>query len=182
MTQICTLHFTRHYIDILQDMLLSLMLFCGKCIKVYVCRKLLKYSLVWQTYGKNKTVQFFLPHSVVLLGLLTFLTVPIWYSCPAPKYSTDTINKTTIWSILQTLASHQYKQFVDVPHLQANIMQLQSFLIIWQQKIPNLSCRLNVECRSTGMWAITHVKSDKPLTPDPLGKQLVRAINCLVQI
>jgi len=60
----CMLHFTRHYIDILQEMLLSLMLFCGKFIKVYVCQKLLKYSLVWQTYGKNKTVQFFLPHSV----------------------------------------------------------------------------------------------------------------------
>jgi len=45
-------------------MLLSLMLFCGKFITVYVCQKLLKYSLVWQTYGKNKTVQFFLPHSV----------------------------------------------------------------------------------------------------------------------
>ena len=40
------------------------MLFCGKFIKVYVSQKLLKYSLVWQTYGKNKTVQFFLPHSV----------------------------------------------------------------------------------------------------------------------
>ena len=53
------LHFTRHYIDTLQEMLLSLMLFCGKFIKVYVCQKLLKYSLVWQTYGKNKTVQFF---------------------------------------------------------------------------------------------------------------------------
>ena len=58
MTQIMT-HFTRHYIDILQEMLLSSMLFCGKFIKVYVCQKLLKYSLVWQTYGKNKTVQFF---------------------------------------------------------------------------------------------------------------------------
>jgi len=42
----CMLHFTRHYIDILQEMLLSLMLFCGKFIKVYVCQKLLKYSLV----------------------------------------------------------------------------------------------------------------------------------------
>ena len=41
------------------------MLFYGKFIKVYVCQKLLKYSLVWQTYGKNKTVQF-LPHSVYL--------------------------------------------------------------------------------------------------------------------
>jgi len=35
-----------HYIDILQEMLLSLMLFCGKFIKVYVRQKLLKYSLV----------------------------------------------------------------------------------------------------------------------------------------
>ena len=61
MTQICMLHFTRHYIDILQEMLLSLMLFCGKFITLYVCRKLLKYSLVWRTYGKNKTVQFFCP-------------------------------------------------------------------------------------------------------------------------
>ena len=59
MTQMCMLHLTGHYIDILQEMLLSLMLFCGKFIKVYVCQKLLKYSLVWQTYGKNKTVQFF---------------------------------------------------------------------------------------------------------------------------
>ena len=30
----------------LQEMLLSLMLFCGKCIKVYVCQKVLKYGLV----------------------------------------------------------------------------------------------------------------------------------------
>ena len=59
MTQMCMLHFTRHYIDILQEMLLSLMLICGKFIEVFVCQKLLKYSLVWQTYGKNKTVQFF---------------------------------------------------------------------------------------------------------------------------
>jgi len=45
-TQMCMLHFTRHYIDILKEMLLSLMLFCGKFIKVYVCQKLLEYSLV----------------------------------------------------------------------------------------------------------------------------------------
>jgi len=31
----------------------------GKFIKGYVCQKLLKYSLVLQTYGKNKMVQFF---------------------------------------------------------------------------------------------------------------------------
>ena len=37
------------------------MLFCGKFSKVYVCQKLLKYTLFWQTYGKNKTVQFFCP-------------------------------------------------------------------------------------------------------------------------
>ena len=59
MTQMCMLHFTRHYIDILQEMLLSLMLFYGKFIKVYVCQKLLKYSLVWQTYGKNKKCAVF---------------------------------------------------------------------------------------------------------------------------
>jgi len=53
--------FTRLYIDILQEMLLSLMLLCGKFFKVYVCQKLLKYSLVWKSYGKNKTVQFFCP-------------------------------------------------------------------------------------------------------------------------
>jgi len=64
MTQMCMLHFTRHYIDILQEMLLSLMLCCGKFINVYVWQKLLKYSMVEQTYGKNKTVHFFLPHSV----------------------------------------------------------------------------------------------------------------------
>jgi len=68
MTQMCMLHFTRHYIDILQEMLLSLMLICGKFIEVFVCQKLLKYSLVWQTYGKNKTVQF-LPHSVVTINI-----------------------------------------------------------------------------------------------------------------
>jgi len=55
----CMLHLTRHYIDIVQEMLLSSMLFCGKFINVYVCQTLLKYSLVWQTYGKNKTVQIF---------------------------------------------------------------------------------------------------------------------------
>jgi len=37
MTQMSMLHFTRHYIDILQEMLLSLMLSCGKFSKVYVC-------------------------------------------------------------------------------------------------------------------------------------------------
>jgi len=35
------------------------MLFCGNFIKVYVWKKLLKYTVFWQTYGKNKTVQFF---------------------------------------------------------------------------------------------------------------------------
>ena len=55
---LCSINFF-DYIDIFQEMLLSLMLFCGKFIKVYVCQKLLKYSLVWQTYGKNTTVQFF---------------------------------------------------------------------------------------------------------------------------
>jgi len=35
---LCTLHFTRHYTDILQEILTSLMLFCCKFIKVYMCQ------------------------------------------------------------------------------------------------------------------------------------------------
>jgi len=59
MTQMCMLHLTRHYIDILQEMLLSLMLFCGKFIKKYVCQKLLKYSLVYKLMAKIKRCSFF---------------------------------------------------------------------------------------------------------------------------
>jgi len=56
---LCMLHFTRDYTDILQGILTSLMLFCYKFINVYACQKLFKYSLVWQNYCKNKTLQFF---------------------------------------------------------------------------------------------------------------------------
>ena len=80
------LHFTRHYIDILQEMLLSLMIFCGKFIKVYVCQKSLKYILVWRNYGKNKTVQFFVPqcttHNATLISRRQLLTSKFyWLAC-----------------------------------------------------------------------------------------------------
>jgi len=64
MTQMCMLHFTRHYIDIIQEMLLSLMLFCGKFITVYVCQKLLKIAWFDKLMAKIKRCSFFLPHSV----------------------------------------------------------------------------------------------------------------------
>ena len=35
-----------------------------KFIQLYVCQKLSKKIYIWKSYGKNKTVQFFLPHSV----------------------------------------------------------------------------------------------------------------------
>ena len=57
------------------------MLFCGKFIKVYVCQKLLKYISVWQTYGKNKTVQFFLPHSVHKKRSLVKVENRMWENC-----------------------------------------------------------------------------------------------------
>jgi len=46
MTHLCMLYFTRHYPDIVQEILMSLMLFCCKFIKVYGRQKLLKYHLV----------------------------------------------------------------------------------------------------------------------------------------
>ena len=54
------LYFTRHYTNICQGILMSFMLFSCKFVKVYVCQKLLKYSLVKNLYiCKNKLVQFF---------------------------------------------------------------------------------------------------------------------------
>jgi len=35
-----------------------------KFIQLYVCQKLSKKVYIWKSYGKNKTVQFFLSHSV----------------------------------------------------------------------------------------------------------------------
>ena len=37
-----------------------------KFIQVYVCQKLSKKVCIWKSYGKNKTVQFFLPHSIYI--------------------------------------------------------------------------------------------------------------------
>ena len=35
-----------------------------KFIELYACQKLSKKVSIWKSYGKNKTVQFFFPHSV----------------------------------------------------------------------------------------------------------------------
>jgi len=57
------LHFARHYINILQEVLTSLMLLCCKFVKVYVCKKLLKYCMIDKIIPKIKWCSF-LTHSV----------------------------------------------------------------------------------------------------------------------
>ena len=77
MTQMCMLHFHKALywhssIDAAELDAILQQIYQGICMQ-----KLLKYSLVWQTYGKNKTVQFFLPHSVVYMLKLTILSLKI---------------------------------------------------------------------------------------------------------
>jgi len=49
--------------------------FVRKCIKVYVCQKLSKYSMVWQSYCENKMVQFFFTHVVCVILSVGYLPV-----------------------------------------------------------------------------------------------------------
>ena len=58
-THLRTLRFTRHYKDTIQERLTILISFCYKFIGVHVCQKLPKKTVVWQSYCKNKMVQFF---------------------------------------------------------------------------------------------------------------------------
>jgi len=51
--------FTKYHKDTIQERLAISTLFCYKFIGVHVCQKLPKWSLVWQSYCKNKIVQYF---------------------------------------------------------------------------------------------------------------------------
>ena len=59
MTQMCMLHFTRHYIDILQEMLLGLTLFAANLLR-YMCAKNY-YNIAWfdKLMAKIKRCSFF---------------------------------------------------------------------------------------------------------------------------
>ena len=59
MTRLRMLRFTKYYKDTIQGRLTILISFCSKFIGVYVCQKLSKKTFVWQSYCKNKMVQFF---------------------------------------------------------------------------------------------------------------------------
>jgi len=48
------LRFTRYHKDTIQERLAILIIICYKLIGVYVCQKLPKWSLVWQSYCKRK--------------------------------------------------------------------------------------------------------------------------------